>query len=309
MGVRRSFGPKFAEFIVKNCVPAAHPGGNGITIQTAAGKVLGAPKPGWNSDITKGLKEFAELTEIERKPKEIPESKVYRLPPPPGGLVLRVYTRGFEKSTAGELKPIERHAKDYSGPQRNFLWLTEAERRALVPRDLKEGAKFKVPDAIAQRLFCHHLIDNTIGLSGFWDAKHLRRGELWLTLTGIARTQYFFRLEGFADLANDADFAKATHKGKFTLTGRMTVHVTEGITQLDLAALGDYENAHVREYYEKAGQRKSLTLGVAFELATPGSFGYGSVPFALWQGIRSCTPDSPQVVRYFGSNPYGEKKK
>jgi hypothetical protein len=309
MLVRRSFGPALVELIKNNCVPVAVTGGNGVFVMTAQGDILGRARPTDSSDPFQGVSEFKQLPESDRKPKTVPEANRYRLPPPPGGLVLRVYTRGFERSIEGGLQPIEKHSRVYSGPQRDFLWLTQEEWQSLVPAGAKKGSKLVVPVPIGQRLLRHHLVDNTITLGGPWKPQHLRQTQLTLTVKESSPAAVNLWLEGLAIMANDADLTKASVKGEFKLQGRISYDVVQGrVNRFDVIALGDFRNDHVSEYLQGAGMKKSLTLGVACELAEPGSAGYGSVPFALWDGVYSCKPGSPLIRAYFGTDPYTSTK-
>jgi hypothetical protein len=306
MGLRRSFGAEFAGFVTKNCVPVVITGGNQIQITTATGKVLGAPKDNWDSNIDKGMKEFEALPEHERKPKVTPAGRVYRLPPPPNGLVLRVYTRGLEKSEDRGLRRIEQYSKTYRGPQRDFLWLTEQEWRSLVPQTTAPGERVSVPGPVATRLFCHHLVNNTVGLAGVMSPSNVRRSEITLVVEDVSASEVRLRVEGEAVVANHEEDAKATIRGRFAIEGRGVIDRAKGaFSRLEMVALGDLvSDAPPRQSFLEQGGRQSLTLGVAFEIATPGSVGYGSVPYGLWAGVYSARPGSPEVLRYFGSDPY-----
>jgi len=307
MGARRSFGPGLAGFIKKNCVPVAIPGGNSMTVQTASGKVLGAPKPGWDSDINKAWGEFKALPEAERKPKNLPKQTslfIIRPSPPPGGLISRVYIRGLERDGRGQLIVDARQSRDYAGPQRDFLWLTSADWQSLVPKDPAKGISYKVPAPLARRIFCNHLTGEIVTLARPWATNHLRGGDLTLTVEDVSPTGVRLRLEGFATLADDPDLTKAQRRGEYRLLGYL--HYAEekrAFDRFDIVVLGDYYHAGESDYYVRVGQKRSLLLGLVFELATPASLGYGTIPWALFEAWGK-PPSEETLQRYFGTNPY-----
>ena len=307
MGARKFFGPGLADFIKKNFVPVAIPDGNSITIQTATGKVLGAPKPGWNSEIDKGWAEFKALSEEERKPKNVPEQThfaIVRPPPPPGGLVSRVYIRGLERDRKGRLVADERQSRDYGGPQRDFLWLTLDDWHSLVPQNPEKGATYQVPAPLARRIFCNHLTGEIVTLARPWPADNLRAGVLTLTVEEVSQTDVRLRLDGFATLATNPDLPKAERRGEYRLLGYLNyAREKKTFDRFDIAAVGDYYHANETDYYVQAGQKKALTVGLVFELATPDSLGYGTIPWALFDGWGR-PPGEKALQNYFGTNPY-----
>jgi hypothetical protein len=293
---RKFFGQVGADYIKQHCVPLVLTGGNMIQIQTATGKVLEAPSPIANSEFFPALEAFRRLPAEERKPKSVPADTFYRLPPPPNGLVFRVYTRGLERDASGRLQPIAKQSQDYQGPNRDFLWVTEAEWKSLVPDRLAPGVHLAVPDPIARRIFCYNLIDNTAGIAPVWEPGAVRAGALSVTVQEATASACRLKLEGAVRMSDDQDFAKATRKGEFAFLGFLDYDPNnKKFTGATVIALEDYHSS-------------SLTLGVAFELASPGSLGYGTVPFGLWSGVNSCRPADPQVTTYFGTNPYPAKK-
>ena len=309
MGARKGFGPNLVKLIKERCVPVAIPGGNSQTIQTATGRVLGAPKKGYNSHVGKGLAEFDALRESERRPPKVPvysDHFIRRPAPPPGGLVLRVYLRGLEPDGRGGFARDARQSKRYSGPQRDFLWLTEMEWKSLLPRNPVEGRTIPLPDPVATRLL-QHLSGEIVTLNAGWNREHVRSRKVTLTIESVSKRGIEMKLEGSGSMADRPEPSKAVRTGKFRLLG--TLHYDKekkAFDRFDLVAIGRYRNANVTDYYVKAGQRKELTLGAAFEIAEPGSQGYGSIPWALFGGWKKA-PGDRAIRRYFGTNPYATK--
>ncbi len=292
------------EFVKKNCVAVATNGGNNITFVTASGTVVARPatnadgKNDKDVDSSFLLAKFNQLSEAELKPKKLEPGKFYdrweresTAPVPPGMLVVRQYSRAFERDrdAKGELQRHKGQSTNNCGPNSAFLWLTEAEWKSLVPANPKKGMKHPVPAAIAQRIFVYHLSNNTLAASGFWPEEHLRAGDLTLTVEEASAAGVRLHLEGFARLADNADFAKAAQKAEFSLVGLLNYDAEKKVfNRFDIAALGVCEpfigskgasntprkTATLKERTDGAAG----TLGIAFELAAPDSLGYGVPP-------------------------------
>jgi hypothetical protein len=305
MSVRRSFGPELAEFITKHCVAVVVPGGNHLSVRTASGKVL-PWEPGHLLD-PKVMAEFNRLPEEDRKPKNLkpPQQVEGHSPPPPGMLVLRVYTRSLRQDEEGRLVRDERQSRLYSGPQRDFLWYTEAEWRSLIPAATPEkGMRYPVPAAIAKRLFCYHLVDNTMALQGAWEPQDCRDWELTLTVEDVSATYIRFRLEGFTRLFRGEDFATSTNRAEFSFFGEISYDRTKQVLdRFDVVALGErYPRTRIpREPLDHPDNSKPITLGLVIELATPDSLGYGTPPFAIRNEWGPGKEDRSGALRHYFS--------
>ena len=288
-----------AEFVKKNCVALATGGGNNIYFATATGSVLAAVSTNGKGpfdqfyDPAMALATFNQLPEAERQPKKLEPNEFFdRLnsttPVPPGMLVCRQYSRAFERDAQGELRRHEGQSTNNLGPNGDFLWLTEAEWRSLVPASPRQGMKHPVPDAISRRIFVYHLSNTSLGASPGWTPEQFRSGELTLTVEEASAAGVRLRLEGFARLADNADFSKAAVKAEFSLVGLLNYDAErKAFDRFDIAALGEYS-----PFFGKgasASPRKAATLkerkdgsagtlGIAFELAAPDSLGYGVRP-------------------------------
>jgi hypothetical protein len=271
---------KTAEFIKKNFIALAIPGGNNMWTMSASGKVL---KDQYLTD--KALQEFKSLPEAERKPNQLaplPIDSAKPMTPPKGGLVVRQYLRYLGRDAKGELCRLKEGVgdklklagpgavADASGPNRDFVWLTEAEWKSLVPRTPSRGQQLAVGGALAKRIFTYHLYDGTTGCGWMWQLDHLQAGELTLTVEEATATGCRMRLEGFARL-----FASKEWKAEFRLLGFLHYdHNQKAFDRFDAVAIGDC-------WYPSEGSKQPVTLGFAFELAPPGSSGYGSPPYRI----------------------------
>lgn len=200
---------------------------------TADGRVLARGGGAGSAGVIlkNGLKKWQELPEAERKPGAVQiappreRPKIAPLPPPPGGLVLAVYTRNLKRDDKGELAHITpEDIKDktrypswdiaYTEPTRDNLWLSEAEWKSLLPAEPRKGDKFPVPAGVRDRIFFYHLWDLTQGgLEHPWERRHLRAGELTLTVEETT-PQVRLRLEGSVRFAGGDPKADAkTQRG------------------------------------------------------------------------------------------------
>ncbi|MCI0655858.1 MAG: hypothetical protein L0170_02160 [Acidobacteria bacterium] len=286
-----------AEFVKKNCVAVATNGGNDIEVVTAAGTIIVHPSKNgqWNpggftlNDLTKGLEKFNALPEAERKPKKLEASEFFDRAPltfkfpavPPGMLTCRLYIRAFERDAKGELRRHEGQSTNNLGPNGDFMWLTETEWKSLVPANPTVGLKVPVPSAIARRIFVYHLIDSSMSIGKPWEAEHVRSGGLTLTVEEVSAAGVRLQLEGSARMADHADFAKASQKGDFSLVGVLNYDSKKQVfDRFDIAALGDMGSfkGGPRRAVSKEEKGAPITLGYAFELASPDSLGYGVTP-------------------------------
>ena len=304
-----------AEFVKKNCVALATGGGNNIYFATATGSVLAAVSTNGKGpfdqffDPSMALAKFNQLPEDERQPKKLEPSEFFdRLnstaPVPSGMLVCRQYSRAFERGrqdTKGDLRRHEGQSTNNLGPNGDFLWLTEAEWKSLVPASPMQGMKHPVPDAISRRIFVYHLSNTSLGASPGWTPEQFRSGELTLTVEEASAAGVRLHLEGFARLADNADFAKATQKAEFSLVGSLNYDAEKKVfDRFDIVALGEVTpfigtkgSTHTPRKAATLKERTdgaSGTLGIAFELAAPDSLGYGVRPARHYFAPHGASP-------------------
>lgn len=284
--------------INKNCVPVAIPGGNSLTVRTATGEVLGAPQPGWNSEFGPAMAEFSALPSDEKRPTELKRTRdeAVRGKVPDGMLVSRVFVRNLQREGLNQLTRTKYHSEKYHGPQRDFLWITADEQKSLIPDLAKLGDSFAVPDAIAHRIFKFYLVDSTVGFCNLWDDEHLRRGSLTATVTRADESGVQLHVAGEAVLSDLAELSESPRKAQFQFLGVIEADAGRRINRFEMIALGDWFNSNRREYYAKRGLNESAVLGLYFELAKPGSLGFGVPPALIRRG------DDESYARYFGKN-------
>ena len=245
--------------------------GNYWFLCTASGKVLGTQ----DLALPRWLAAWDNLPASERRrgavtiedrgpfdPKNAPPQ------PPPGALIIKVYGRGLERDATGHLYAPTAFRLGASKtmikaePQRDFLWLTEAEWRSLIPPQPIEGMTFSVPASIRNRICSFHLANMTLGFAPPWSRDQIRSAEFTLTVYHVSSSSICLRLDGTAQLASEPNLAKAKRGYDVALLGFLEYNVpTKAFRRFDVVALGDDWGA-----FEAYGLARRYPLGIAFEL-------------------------------------------
>jgi hypothetical protein len=296
------------KFIRENMIAVARSGGNGWFVMTADGKVL--------KDFRytpEGLAAFRKLPEEERRPKRIepitvnPPGLYHSIvdtrwpPPPPETLVLRAHTRALDRDAQGRLVRAEQDGKGRkpfawaTGPARDWLWLTEAEWRSLVPERPAGGMTFPVPRPIAFRTFRFYLDDSCQGAHWFWEAQHVRSGGLTLRVEEVSAGAVRLRLDGAAALSTGTA-PRESRRCEAKFLGFLDYDRNRKVfSRFDVVAVvGEYR---VPESY-RPDLSHAWALGVAFDLATPETAGYGAPPYALYRRCETGYSKARQTDRY-----------
>ncbi len=184
-----------------------------------------------------------------------------------------------------------------TGPARDWLWLTEAEWKSLVPAQPVKGMKFPVPRPIAYRIFRFYLDDSCGGAHWFWKAADVRAGELTLTVEEASADHIKLRLEGSAALRN-GDAPKESRRCEAGFLGFLNYdRAKKRFSRFDIVAVvGDYRVPE--SYRPDLGHAKALAI--AFDLATPETLGYGAPPYALY---RNCEPATTRLGKPIATCP------
>jgi hypothetical protein len=194
--------------------------------------------------------------------------------PPPGGLILKLYYRTLTRGAGTQLRHAEKKdfvqnysmGKNPSNPavigsidsmiankafyeaHPDFMWLTEAEWKSLLPDNPTPGTAAEVPAALTERLFRYHLVPTmAFGESSGWPKKDIRGGKLTLTVEEESKDNVRLRLEGFALLGSDYETTRKTLQKKGhawgyepRLLGYLEYHpAKKQITRFDIVALGN----------------------------------------------------------------------
>ena len=250
-------------------------GGNtrqGLYVFTAAGKLLWMKNTGGLVEHTRdelrgALAAFRRLPESERGPGGLmvePWTTVdrrFHREPPANGLVLKTYTRALDKKDGRLCASADKvrigGLELAPEAQRDHVWLTEAEWKALVPAAPKVGDRVPVPAAIRQRVFRFSLVNSTTGEPPMWERDQVRSGELHLTVERVTAAAVRLRLEGSAVLSTHPDRARADRGFDGRLLGYLNYdRAKNAFDRFDVVAVGEHW-----------GSPDKVLLGVAFELA------------------------------------------
>jgi hypothetical protein len=272
---------------------------------TASGTWLG------DKDIEKALAAWDKLPPVERKPGAVqvedrgPFDPSKSVTPPPGGLIIREFYRELQQDGKGVLFAPRKRSELQSGgrryeileePNRDFLWLTEAEWKSLVPEAPKEGDTFPLPVSVRDRLLRFHLVDAAKGLVGPWERDQIRKGELSLTVTEVSPEKIGLRLEGAALLADKSDPAAAATVLDARLLGRLDYdRKARRLTRFDLVAVGSYRGMRVECEGVTGAKQVQTTLAFAFELVPADSWDRSVPP----RGTRLVSGSSASLADYF----------
>ncbi|MGH7172567.1 MAG: hypothetical protein ACRELF_09680 [Gemmataceae bacterium] len=248
----------------------------GIYCLTASGKLL-AFKNSQEADavremLEQGLAAWNRLPERERRPGavKVPNlgkiDRAFTRTPPPGGLILNVFTRILDRKRDGQ---YVRGSCSISGgelPGRDHLWLKRSEWQSLIPPMVKKGDSFDMPSAVADRLLRYHLVDNTRGEPPFWASKDIRKKHLRWTVLLAEEEDVRLRLEGSVLLATDANPAKAKRGYEARLFGYLHYdRVRKVVDRLDVVAVGEHWGEGDFTRGARPGRKP---LGIALELVS-----------------------------------------
>jgi len=247
----------------------------GIYCFTADGQLLAYKNAGQAPDVMRetlrqGLRQWQKLPPERRRPGAVkvgePDKTDPRFTrtPPPGGLIVNVYTRILDRAAGGYARGT---CKTQGGDRaaRDHLWLTEAEWKALVPADPKAGQRFPLPAKIVERILRFHLLDNTRGEPPMWGREDIRAQDLTLTVEEATTAAVRLRLEGSALLATDVTVSKAGRGFDVRLLGNLRYdRAKQAIDRLEAVAVGEHWGEGP---YTRGARPGRQPVGIVFELA------------------------------------------
>jgi hypothetical protein len=257
-----------------------------VSVVTAGAKALGpygSPGTGMEKWLREKLKAWEALPEADRAPGAVVlpgaapvDPKRLALSLPPGALILRVFNRHLGRTPEGALRyavaedylpgASKADAERYAMAQNDFMWIPEAEWRALVPADPKPGERRAAPAAFALRLFRFHLDPSR----GFTEGSNFGRsssanGRIELTVKEASPEKLSLVLDGWAGLQDPGRDEPSVYRP--ALRGVLEVDRTRGVfTRFDLLALGDASGLPRDANGKIAFRAGSYPVGIAFEL-------------------------------------------
>jgi hypothetical protein len=254
-------------------------GGNHLVVATAAGRTLGKGDLRLRKkELAGALKEFAALPREQRTP-AIADPAAARPPrrpvprPPAGGLILRGYCTYLRHD---DRKRLVRSSEFYyrQNPDRwkvetqsDLFWLTESEKKSLIPAHPRPGDRHEVARPIQKRFY------STIGIDymeGSVSALPTRKSSMTLLVEKVDDATLVLRLEGYAQLGREFDLERRTGPGSRGCELRLlgTVHYDrkkQAITRFDAVGVG---RAWGRRTNEIRLDQYPWMYGIACELVT-----------------------------------------
>jgi hypothetical protein len=227
-------------------------GGNHLVVATAAGQKLGKGDLRLRKKELEGaLREFAALPREQRAPTiadpataQAPKRAVPR--PPANGLILRGYCTYLRHD---DKKQLVRSSEFYykQNPDRwkvetqsDLLWLTESEKKSLIPTNPRPADRHEVAQPIQKRFY------STIGIDymeGSVSALPTRKSTMSLTVDKMDEQTLALRLDGYAHLGKEFDLklrSEPNSRGsELRLVGQ--VHYDrkkQAITRFDVVGIG-----------------------------------------------------------------------
>jgi hypothetical protein len=247
----------------------------GIYVLTAGGKLLAyrnAQDPKVMRQVMKqGLATWNKLPAEQRQPGAVDvgvagaTDQRFDRRPPPGTLIVNVFTRILDRDSDGNCKPGTCSFPGGDRAARDHFWLLEEEWRSLIPKDARKGQTFDLPQRLLQRIVRFHLIDNTRGEPPMWERRQVRAATLKLVVDEANAQEMLLRLEGKGLLATDADTDRADRGFDFAVLGYIHWNAAQQkIERFDVVVLGDHWGAGRFTGGARPGR---APLGIAFTLA------------------------------------------
>jgi hypothetical protein len=254
-------------------------GGNHLVVATAGGQTLGKGDLRLRrKELAGALKEFAALPKEQRTP-VIADPATAKLPrrpvprPPANGLILRGYCTYLRHD---DRKKLVRSSEFYykQNPDRwkvetqsDLFWLTESEKKSLIPDRPRLGDRHEVARPIQKRFY------STIGIDymeGSVSALPTRKSSMTLLVEKMDDATLVLRLEGYAHLGREFDPKLRTEPKSRGCELRLlgTVHIDrkkQAITRFDAVGVG---RAWGRRTNEIRLDRYPWMYGSACELVT-----------------------------------------
>jgi hypothetical protein len=264
----------------------------GIYALTADGQLLAYKNAGQAPDVMRAvlraaLAAWRKLPEDRRRPGAVAVPRepsepdaAYDRTPPPGGLVVKTFTRALERPEPGG-DPGASTCDPGGGGEaaRDHLWLRPEDWRPLVPDDPRPGQTLSVPEKLVARIARYHLVDNTRGEPPFWEPEHVRKAELTITIASVTPGAVRLRLDGAVLLSTSADPSQSERGYDARLLGHLTYDCkADALTRFDAVALGDHWGEGRFTPDARPGR---APLGVAFLLADGYERCWGDIDMTL----------------------------
>jgi hypothetical protein len=206
----------------------------------------------------------------------------HHLPPPAGGVVLRVWSRDLPRDPALDTRPDDWRRRAHN---LDHAWFTAEEARQMVPGGGRAapGQVHRWPAPLARRLARVHLVDNVRGETPPWAAQEVERAEVQVAAEGADGARVRLRLTGAVRAAAQRrwtdDFTReeyaCAHGVDVALDGDLEWDADAGrFRRFDVAAAGLRWGG--TKYNSRRGDFAPAPVGYWIELAD-GSLGSAEV--------------------------------
>lgn len=296
------------EFLRQTGIRLAGAGGN-LECLTAAGTRLGAFYAAGGAehnrrDLQNILKKWQSLPQAERTPGAVKvddagpmAANVQAIAPPPNALILRTYHRLLTRETDGGVRKVRpsdypekfklgekdtwiTHYGERWEAQPDFMWILEAEWKAIVKPNPVKGDRYPLLEAVADRMTRAHLtMGMAYGECGICGKDSVRSRSLTLTVADVSADTVELRLEGSAALGAEYETSekqdrKGSREGKSVqgfepkVLGYLTWDRKAGaFTRFDVIALGDAYGTPGGDHYFNYRPGR-YPIGISLELAS-----------------------------------------
>jgi hypothetical protein len=260
--------------------------GTTLWTMTSSGQMVPAHKANRKEGLAATLRQvadfYAQLPESERKPSQTITDDNRPMPAPPtGGLVLTIYDVPLLPSDAGLCNGGGNAG--IPGPQRQSLWLTEAEWKSLLPDNPRPGTSLEVPAKLVKRICLFGLRSATAWhVEHFWDPDSVRKGDIRLTTTEVTDAGVRMRVHGSVLLVKKSGIKTRPDSKIDTppeledrydarVEGQLVYDLRQKkITRWEMVVLGDHQGA----YWPNINRGKTacnfttdpVAIGFSFEL-------------------------------------------
>jgi hypothetical protein len=245
-------------------------GAQGLYVVTPSGRLIAGTTQHSNpqlvlAEMRKGLDAYARLPKSERLLPREPDARTDKLDiaaeevaPPPGGLVLRMVSRGLP--FPGVSEQDTRHPSFY---KLDRVWYTKEQARAFVPAEMRRGAKSQVRGAtlaLIVRLNLGTFIQPNPAWNGEDVRKAVLKSEIKSVTDGVAQLEFTGEAEMKADNAHNNRSFSAKLLGKASYDTRSQKFETFELLAVGTHTMGD------RGEDTRATGPKSTPLGVLFTI-------------------------------------------
>ncbi len=258
-------------------------GGNHVGAATASGKPLGSKHELRlrERELADVLAAFNKLSADDRQPKLTTPADVKPpqrpVPdPPPRGLIVRGYCTYLKPGE--DRKPMRAEVYYYkqnpdrwlAETQSDMLWLTEDERKSLVPENPKPKDVIQVGAAIQQRFFSTMGIDY---MEGSVDSLPTTNSTMTITVEQVDADGLHLRLDGYGQMGKSFDEqlkGEGRSRGcEVRVLGKLHCDAAANFDRFDIVGIGQaWGNKMEYTHREMSIEGYPWMYGIACELVT-----------------------------------------